>query len=196
MEVEKILVDIALKICKQHKGCIFVIMNRKFDYAPLIEQDIKPFNVFENQRRAETLALVDGACIVSPEGQLIAYACQILNSKPFGYGGTRHSSAATASLNGNVSILSSEEDQKVRIFKNGKLVIQLDALEKNIETRTHEAVSLLESVGMGTLGTIGVSVLAPSFGLAIIPGVIIFGTAHYLSQKLVDHINKKDRRLL
>jgi DNA integrity scanning protein DisA with diadenylate cyclase activity len=185
-KVEKILVDIALKICKQRKGCMFVIMNNPFDYAPLIEQDIKPFSIFDNQRRLETLALVDGACIINPQGNLIAYAVQILNVKPRGYGGTRHQASYTASLNGNIVIISSEEDAKVRIFKEGKLVIQIDSLEKNIETRTSEAVSFLESIGVGTIGTIGVSVLAPSFGLTLIPGVIIFGTAHYLSQKLFD----------
>lgn len=178
-KIEQILIDIAIKICKQKKGCILVIMNHKFDYAPLIEQDVKSFNVIDNQRRTELLAVFDGACIFTPKGDLIAYAVQIMHSKPFPGFGTRHSSSYTASLNGNTVIMSSEEDQKVRIFKDGKMIVQLDALEKNIETKTHEVVSILESVGVGTLGTIGVGLLAPTIAISLIPGILIFGSAHF-----------------
>jgi DNA integrity scanning protein DisA with diadenylate cyclase activity len=188
-KIEKTLIDVAIKICKQHKGCIFVIMHNQFDYAPLIEQDVKPFSIFDNLRRVEALALLDGACIINPKGEMIAYAVQILNTKPFGQWGTRHAGGATASQRGNITILSSEEDYKVRVFKDGKLIMQIDALERNIESRTSEAVSLLESIGVGTLGTIGIGIIAPGLGLALIPGVLIFGTTHYLSKQLFDHIN-------
>ena len=46
--IEETLTRIALKIAKQNKGCIFIIMNNKFDYSPLIEQDLKFFSVYEN----------------------------------------------------------------------------------------------------------------------------------------------------
>ena len=178
------MIDIAIKICKQKKGCLLVIMNHKFDYAPLIEQDVKPFNIVGNQRRVEPLAMFDGCCVFTPDGDLIAYAIQVLNSKPFTGFGTRHSAAYTASLNGNTVIISSEEDQKVRVFKDGKLMVQIDALEKNIENRTHEIVSIMESIGVGTIGTIGVGILAPTVGLTLIPGIVIFGSAHFIIKYL------------
>jgi hypothetical protein len=71
-----------------------------------------------------------------------------------------------------------------QIFKNGKLVMQLDALERNIHTKTSDAVSILESIGIGTLGTIGASLMVPTLGLSLIPGILIFGTSHYLIKQL------------
>jgi hypothetical protein len=183
-KVEEILIEIALKIAKQRKGCIFVIESKHVPHTLLMEQDIKSFNVFDNNRRIETLAMMDGAVIISPEGDMKAYAAQISNVKAFPGYGTRHSSAYTASLPGNTVILASEEDAKVRIFKNGKLVMQLDALEKNIHTKTSDAVSILESIGVGTLGTIGASLMVPTLGLSLIPGILIFGTSHYLIKQL------------
>src|SRR3989344_5736425 len=98
----------------------------------LMEKEITA-NMLENQRRLEALALLDGACIVDKNGSLIAYSAKIINTKVFKGFGTRHSAAYTASLNKNVAILASEEDRKIRIFKNGKLIMQIDPMEKNIE---------------------------------------------------------------
>jgi len=193
--IEETLTRIALKIAKSGKGCIFVIMNNKFDYAPLIEQDIKPFSVYENQRRTEILGLNDGACIISPEGNLIAYSINILNVKTFTGFGLRHSSSYTASFNGNTVILASEEDQKVRIFKDGKYIMQIDALEKNIEGKIKEAKikSILESVGVGALGGFGIVLLAPTVGVSLIPGILIFGSAHF-TFKLIGNLLDKSKK--
>jgi hypothetical protein len=188
--IKETLTKIALKIAKQKKGCIFVIMNNKFDYAPLIEQDIKPFLVFENQRRTEALGLLDGACIISPEVNLIAYSANILNVKTFMGFGTRHSAAYTASINNNVVLMASEEDCKVRIFKDGKLIMELDALEKGIETKTKDVVSILESIGVGTLTALGAGVLVPTIGLTLIPGILIFTTAHYAFKLMGQMLHK------
>jgi DNA integrity scanning protein DisA with diadenylate cyclase activity len=190
--IEETLTRIALKIAKQGKGCIFVIMNNKFDYATLIEQDIKPFYVYENQRRTEAVALLDGACVVSPEGNLLAYSANILHVKTFVGYGTRHGAAYTASHNGNVVIMASEEDMKVRIFKDGKLIMQIDPHEKGIETKTKEVVSVLESIGAGTLSAIGVGVLVPTIGITLIPGIIVFSTSHYVF-KFVGQLLNKDK---
>ena len=47
-------------------------------------------------------------------------------------------------------------------------------------TTTIAAVSVLESIGVGSIATIGASLLVPSFGVMVIPGIIVFGSAHYL----------------
>lgn len=188
--IEETLTRIALKIAKQSKGCIFVIMNNKFDYAPLIEQDIKPFSVYENQRRTEAVALLDGACIITPDGKLVAYSANILHVKTFVGYGTRHGAAYTASHNNNVVIMASEEDSKVRIFKDGKLIMQVDPYEKGIETKTKEIVSVLESIGAGTLSAIGVGVLVPTIGITLIPGIIVFSTSHYVFKFVAQLLNK------
>lgn len=191
--IEETLTRIALKIAKQKKGCILVIMNNKFDYAPLIEQDVKPFSVFDNQRRTEALAIIDGACIISPEGELINYASNIMNTKTYSGYGTRHAAAYTASHNGNIVIMASEEDGKVRIFKDAKLIMQLDSTEKGIEQKTGEIANFLESFGAGTLASIGVGVLVPTVGITLIPGIIIFTSAHYAFRLIGDMMNKNKK---
>jgi len=183
-KIEEILIAIAIKIAKQEKGCLFVIKQNGLQYENLIPQDVKPFRIFDNQRRLEALALVDGACIIDKNGDLIAYAAQISNTKTFKGFGTRHSAAFTASLNKNIAILASEEDKKIRVFKNGKLLMQIDPMEKNIEHRTKEAVNVLESIGAGSIVTLGASVLAPTLGITLIPGIVIFGSTYYLIKML------------
>lgn len=189
-KLEKFLIDISLKIAKSGKGCLFVIMKNKIPYKPFINQDIKPFNIFNNERRLFALANLDGACIINEKGILISYSSNILNIRTFKKFGSRHSAGYTASFNENTSILASEEDKKVRIFKNGRLIMQIDSLEKNIENKTSQAASILESIGVGSLTSIGISMLAPAIGITIVSGIILFGTSHYLINRLVNH--KKD----
>lgn len=199
-KIEKLLIDIAIKITKEGKGCLFVIQEGSLEYEKLIEQDIKSFNVFQYPRRLEALSVLDGACIIDLEGNLIAYASKIKNTKPFTGYGTRHAAAYTASLDSNTAIISSEEDRKVKIFKSGALVMQIDPFEKNIEYKTKEAVNILESVGIGSVASITASALAPASyltafgisattpaGLVLIPGIVVFATTHYLLKSLLKH---------
>ena len=66
----------------------------------------------------------------------------------------------------------------------GKMIMQLDALEKNVEKDISEAVHVLESVGAGALGAIGTSLLVPGLGIALLPGIVFFGSAYYLGKLL------------
>jgi len=181
-KIEKILIDISIKIAKQGKGCLFVIKQGPLSYGLLMEKDIKSFDIFKNERRLELLAVMDGACVIDIRGKLLAYGAQIKNVKTLRGFGTRHSAAYTASQN-NIAILSSEEDRKVKIFKKGKLIMQLDPYEKNIEYKTKDAVNILESIGAGAITTIGATVLAPTLGIALLPGIIIFGVPYYLIKR-------------
>jgi len=183
-KVEKALIDTALKIAKQGKGCLLVEQEGKLDYDLLFEQDIKPFKVLQNLRRLEIVALVDGAVIVDQKGNLVAYAAKIKSNKTFKGFGTRHSAAFSASVN-NTVIMASEEDHKVKVFKKGKMLMQIDPFQKDIQYRTNDVITILESVGAGSLATIGASVLVPTLGIALIPGIVVFGSAHYLMKLLV-----------
>ena len=58
--------------------------------------------------------------------------------------------------------------------------MQIDPMEKNIESKTKEAVNVLESIGAGSIATIGASVLAPTLGITLIPEIVIFGSTYYL----------------
>lgn len=185
-KIENFLIEVALKIARDKKGCLFIIKDGKLDYKLQMKNDLKPFNILENGRRLEPLALQSGACIISPEGKLINYSAMVLNIKTYKkIPGTRHAAAYTASLTGNISILSSDDDLKVRIFKNGKLAAQLDPFEKGIEKNIPKVTEALEgefikSAGAGTIGYVGLSALAPTIGIAFLPGVILFGSIYYL----------------
>ena len=62
--------------------------------------------------------------------------------------------------------------------------MQIDALQKNVESEVPKAVDLLESIGAGAIGTIGTSLLIPTLGITLLPGIIVFGSAYYLGKIL------------
>lgn len=188
-ELEETLVQIGLRIAKRGEGALFVVGNVK--YKELIDQSIPPFKAVENPKLLESLALIDGAVIIDKKGLVRAYGAMIKSTHTFKNFGTRHSAALTASKpKGNLVVIISEEDKKVRILKEGKMILQIDALQKNIEKSVSQAVGILESVGAGTIGTIGTSLLVPSLGLTFLPGVIVFGSAYYLGKILRERLKQ------
>src|SRR3989344_5250093 len=182
-KLEETLVEVGLKIAKRGEGALFVV--GEVEYRELIEQNVSPFKAVDNPKLLESLALIDGAVIIGRDGFVKAHGVMINSTETLKNFGTRHSAAVTASRKeGNVVIVVSEEDKKVKILKGGKMIMQIDALQKNVEENVPQAVNVLESVGAGTLGTLGTSVLLPSFGIAFLPGVIVFGSAYYLGKFL------------
>ncbi|MBU2612586.1 MAG: hypothetical protein KKB62_02585, partial [Nanoarchaeota archaeon] len=95
-----------------------------------------------------------------------------------------HSAAISAAKGDNLVVIVSEEDKKVRILRKGKMVMQIDSLQKDIEKSVPQAVKVLESIGAGTLGTIGTSLLIPAVGITFLPGIILFGSVYYLGRFL------------
>jgi DNA integrity scanning protein DisA with diadenylate cyclase activity len=182
-DLQEVLVQVGLRIAKRGEGALFVVGDTK--YKVLVDQSVPPFKVAENPKLLESLALMDGAVIINHDGFVEAYGAMIKSTTTFKNFGTRHSAGLSASKKkGNLVVLISEEDKKVRILREGKMMMQIDALQKNVEKSVPEVIHLLESVGAGTLGTIGTSLLVPSLGLALLPGVIVFGSAYYLAKAL------------
>lgn len=177
-KLEELLIQIGLKIAKRGEGALFVVGEVK--HKPLVDQTVPPFRVLSNPKLLESLALMDGAVIINKEGMMEAYGVMVHSKKIIKNYGTRHSAALSASKNNNLVVLVSEEDKKIRILKDGKMVMQIDALQKDVEKSVSRAVNVLESVGAGTIGAIGTSLIAPAIGLAFLPGVVVFGSAYYL----------------
>ncbi|VVB80309.1 DNA integrity scanning protein DisA [uncultured archaeon] len=183
-ELEECLIKIGLKIAKRNEGALFVVGKTK--YSPLVEQAVPKFKAQKNPKLLESLALMDGAVILDKDGTVKAYGARIKSSTTFKNHGTRHAAALGASKEkGNICILVSEEDKKIRIFKNGKMIMQIDPKEKNVESSISPAADILETIGAGTLGTIGASILAPGLGITLLPGVVVFGAVHYFGKKLL-----------
>ncbi len=187
-ELEECLIKVSLKVAKRNEGALFVIGKTK--YSPLIEQTVPKFQAIKNPKLLESLALMDGAVILNKKGVVEAYGARIKSNATFKNHGTRHAAALGASKEkGNTCILVSEEDKKIRIFRNGKMIMQIDPKEKNVQESISPATDILETVGAGTIGTIGTSLLAPTLGIALLPGVVVFGSAYYIGKKLLK--NKK-----
>jgi len=181
-ELEETLIQVGLRIAKRGEGALFIVGDIK--YKLLVDQQVTPFFATKNPKLLESLAIMDGAVVLDKKGKLKAYGAMIKSTKTFKNFGTRHSAAISASKGDNLVVIISEEDKKVRILKDGKMVMQIDALQKNVEKSVPQAVNVLESVGAGTLGAIGTTLVAPALGITFFPGVIIFGSAYYLTRVL------------
>ncbi len=193
MKLDEEIIKILLKIAKRGEGALIIIGNVK--YKPLVEQNVPSFNIIKNPKLFESLALMDGAVILDKRGNMVSYGVKVESKKVLRNYGTRHSAALSASfIKNNTSFVLSEEDRKIRVFKKGKIVMQIDTLEKGIEKKVSEISHILEGIGVGTLGTIGAGIIAGSVGFAgitFIPGVIVFGGAYYLIKKLKESSKKK-----
>ncbi|MEM3074849.1 MAG: DNA integrity scanning protein DisA nucleotide-binding domain protein [Candidatus Pacearchaeota archaeon] len=183
-KIEELLIQVGLRIAKRGEGALFIVLGKKkkIEYKPLVSQQVPSFNIMKNPKLLESLALMDGAVIIDYMGMVKAYGVMIKSRRVFKNFGTRHSAAVSASKMGNTVLIVSEEDKKLRILKNGKIVMQIDALQKDVEKSVSRAVDLLESVGAGTLGTVGATILAPGLGITLLPGIVIFGSAYYLAK--------------
>jgi len=190
-EIEKIILKIAIEIAKHGEGALFVI-GEGFHYGKLMKHKFGKINVFDKgaEKVLKGLAVIDGATVISPKGDLVEYGVLIKHTKPFVGFGTRHAAAVTASKNNNVSILASEEERKVKVFKNGKYIMQIDALQKNVEKKVPAISQILESAGAGVIGTIGAVTLAPTLGIALIPGIVVFGGSYYAIKAFLDNYVK------
>ncbi|MDD5193012.1 MAG: DNA integrity scanning protein DisA nucleotide-binding domain protein [Candidatus Nanoarchaeia archaeon] len=181
-KIEETLIQVGLRIAKRGEGALFVVGDAK--YKPLVKQSVPPFEITKNPKLLESLALIDGAVIVDKNGIMKAYGVMIKSTRTFKNFGTRHSAGLSAAKGDNLVVLISEEDKKIRILRNGKMVMQIDALQKNVEESVPYAVELLESIGAGTIGAIGTSLLLPALGITLLPGIIVFGSAYYLGKML------------
>lgn len=182
MKIEETLLQVGLKIAKRGEGALFVVGNVK--YKLLVDQNVPPFKVIENPKLLESLGLMDGAVIIDKEGVMEAYGAMIKSTKTLKNFGTRHSAALSAAKGGNIVVIVSEEDRKIRVLRKGKMVMQIDALQKGVEKSLPGAVDVLESIGAGTIGTVGAGILAPALGIALLPGIVVFGSAYYLAKVL------------
>ena len=186
-EIEKAILDLSIKICKRGEGGMFILGEDLNDFSFLVNQDFNRFNILDNPKTAESLALQDGAVWIKNNGELIGYGIMMTKPIPVLNKGTRHASAVSASSqNGNKVFLISQEDKKIKIFKQGEIIMQLDVLEEGVEKNTGNAINILESVGAGAGATILAGMVFPAVAIAVIPGIFLFGSSHFIIKTLVN----------
>lgn len=190
-KIEEKILKISIEIAKAGDGALFII-GEGIKYEKLIKQKFTQLNIFEQgaEKILKGLAVIDGAVIINPQGDLTDYGVLIKNAQAFVGFGTRHAAAVTASKNNNLSILISEEERKVKVFRDGKYILQIDPLQKNVEKGVPLISKILESTGAGLIGTIGTATLAPTLGIALIPGLIIFGGGYFAVKAFLEKNSK------
>lgn len=197
-EFEEGIIKVLLNIAKsgeKEKGAI-VVFGGSPKYKSLKKENfVKPFNILNDLSLFETLCLIDGAVIIDKKGMLIDYGVSLDRKKVLVGYGTRNAAAISASTDKEVIsvFMATATEAKVKIFKQGKIVLQIDALQKGIEKKTSEISNLLESLGIGTLGAVSAGIILPIAGfsaIAFAPGVLIFGTTAWIIQKLKE-MNKR-----
>jgi hypothetical protein len=129
--------------------------------------------------------MIDGAVIINHNGIVVDYGVKVGTKKVLKGFGTRHAAAYSASFfKSTIAILVSQEERKIKIFSKGKVVAKIDALEKGIEKKVEKAHEILESIGIGTISSLSLTALAPSLGVAIVPGILLFGIPYYVFKKI------------
>lgn len=197
--IEKLIISICKKLAQNNRGAIFIIKESGLNYDLLFENDKVPFDIFKEKRRLEALALgdIDGAFIIDSKGKLINYGANIKNVKTrLNLGGTRVNAGFSASFQGNTAFILSQEDKTIKIFKNGNLISEMNALNKDLEKNIESNPSILESLGVGAISQAGIipvttlfpqlSVLAQNIGILVSSGIVFFGsTAIYYLYKSI-----------
>jgi hypothetical protein len=184
INLDKDILNVCIKIGKKEEGGL-IIVGDNIKYTPLVNQVIPSFKIKDNLKLLEQLAKVDGAVVIKSNGYMEAYGVKVKSNKVLKGFGTRTSAALSSSMNKDTTAyMISEEEGKIKVFRGGKILMSIDPFEKGIESKTKEIVNIFESIGIGTVSSLGVTTLAPAIGIALIPGIIIFGSAHFIIKLL------------
>ncbi|MCD6549525.1 diadenylate cyclase [Candidatus Micrarchaeota archaeon] len=189
--VEQVALDIAINVARKGEGCLLVLGGLKEgrDYKCHFPNFFKrnKVSVFEPGMKEvlSKLACVDGAVIIDPSGRVKAYGARILNTKTEKGYGTRHSAAKGASERGAIAVLASEQDKVVRIYKEGKKIMEINPFTKNIEKNISKIIRFLDSPEAA--GLLAGAAAIPFVGA---PGVIVFAGSYLVSKKALEMIKK------
>jgi hypothetical protein len=132
-ETIEIVLKLVNKFATEKKGSLFVISkNDVSKYYDQLYPDLfsgKNINIKEKETQIllEKLADLDGAFVINEDGKILVYGAKLKKTKVFLGHGTRHSAAlGITDLKDVMAILSSEEDGMVRIFKNHRIIAEIN----------------------------------------------------------------------
>jgi diadenylate cyclase len=180
-DVMNIVLNISKHLARNQQGALFIIADRekiKGYYRPHYPQVQFLENLPTKGMDAvvEKLATLDGAVILTPEGEMIAYGSRILKSETLLGFGTKHAAARGITLfdESFTAVLVSEENGWIKVFQKGNIVLETDAVD--IEPSTLDKVSrFLTNHDMALLAGAGISVAT---GIVSAPAVLVVGGAY------------------
>ncbi|RLG32899.1 hypothetical protein DRN98_04625 [Methanosarcinales archaeon] len=176
------VLKIAKRIARSGKGGLFVIISKDLSegvYDPLFPQlyTDKPITEPGMGTVIEKLAELDGAVLITPEGKLIAYGSRIVKSSTLPGHGTRHAAAKGISqLSKDItSVLISEETGWIKVFQEGRIILETDAVDvspgimrKVAMFLSHRDTALLVSAGIAGAAVGGIPTLVLAGGMYLI----------------------------
>ncbi len=194
-EVYRVLLPIAKDIAKQKEGALFVIgPKRKFkrNYELMFPQIVGKHMLNDPGvgKVLLKLATLDGAVLISNNGEIFAYGAKLKRSKPVTGHGTRHAAASgiTSHVKDSTAVLVSEESNWVKVFKEGNVILETDYKESPGSLNSKVISFLSEGdTALLTAGGISAALLG---GPAVAPIMIAGGT--YLAIKTATGIIKKN----
>lgn len=129
MKIERICLEIASTTAAKRKGGLIIIGNTT-DFTTLFPDlfEGRFISLFEPgvKKILEKLIELDGAIVIDRKGIVRAFGAYLARQKALPGHGTRHAAARGVTLDPGIkAILISEEDNKVRVFEQGRQVFQL-----------------------------------------------------------------------
>jgi|SRR3989344_2030265 len=191
-EVYSFLLELCHDLAERKLGGIFIISSpRSFSrlYEPLYPQYLYDRYLFDKGARALLLKLaeLDGAFLIGDRGQLVAFGARIKKSQALPGYGTKHAAAVgiTSHLAQATALLVSEENQWIKVFREGKVILELDPSQRSPSSLTQKVVSFLTDHDTALLASAGASAaLAGVFPVVIISGTYLaFRTASGILRK-------------
>ncbi len=189
------LLLISKVLARSKDGALFIIGPRdkfKGAYDPLFPQILTQHTLDEEgiEKVIEKLATLDGAVLISDNGEIIAYGAKIKESRAVPGYGTKHAAAAgiTLKIKDSTAILVSEEVNWIKVFQDGAIVLEMDA-EANPKSLNEKIVSFLSEhdTALLTAGGLSAAILGSA---AVAPVMVVGGT--YLAIKTATGFIKKN----
>ncbi len=189
------VLHIAKHIARSKGGALFLLADErkvKNAYDLLFPNILTSHSLQEHgmDKVIGKLASLDGAVIISYSGKLIAFGAKLKKSSAVPGYGTRHAAASgvTSSIRNSTAILVSEESNWIKIFQEGKIVLEMDA-EDNPKSMEDKIISFLSEgdTALLTAGGISAAILG---GAAVAPIMIVGGT--YLAIKTATGFIKRN----
>ena len=186
--LEEELIKIGITIAKKNEGALFLIGDH-IPHKKLIHQKVNKFNIFKAgaKKLLLSLSMIDGAILINKKGTVYQYGAKVPSNKVYKGFGTRTSAGYSMSFRKDTTaILVSQEEKKIKLFKQGKILFQIDALEKNVEKEVSELNILLQTLGVSSVPTvIGASGLL-TVNVPIATGILVFGVPYYLYKRFME----------
>lgn len=183
----------------QFEGCCFAIESKhplkkyfKSSNQLLYKKNARRLSVLNKKDLSiiRRLAGLDGAMIINNKGELMHVGATLVHSRNFINHGKRHAFAlgTTKVVNDVVCILASEEDRKIRTFRNGVCVAEIDGLTKMPINTRRKVTEILTSRTTGLI--VGSGIAASVLTLNLIPAIVTISGAQIITYVGFDKIKE------